>query len=168
MSPTVLFVPGFWVGTTPFDQVSSLLQSQGFTTQTVALPSTGSVSPDNPTMPDDIAAIRTAVQKLVEAEQDVVLVLHSGGGFLGSNAIEGLGAKTRLDKGLKGGVTHIVFLAAAVFPEGFKHGPLPFAVVEVIHLKTFLRVNRARGTNDSSGRGDALPSARETAFRRPR
>ena len=133
MPPTVLFVPGFWVGTSPFAQVTSLLQSQGVPTQIVALPSTGSTSPGNPTMLDDIAAIRSAAEKLVEAEKDVVLVLHSGGGFLGSNAIEGLTVKARSNKGLKGGIVQIVFLSGAVFPEGFKHGPLPFAVVEVGH-----------------------------------
>jgi len=82
-------------------------------------------------MKDDIASIRTAITKFViEKEEDVILVMHSGGGFIGSNAIEGLGSRERKEKGMKGGVVKIVFLAAAVFPVGFRHGALPFTVSE--------------------------------------
>jgi hypothetical protein len=131
MAPTILFVPGFWEGPTVFEQVSTLLQSEGFATETAVLASTGHKSPNNPTMEDDIAAIRAHVAALVEADKDVVLVLHSGAGFLGSNAIENLEASKRQAAGKKGGVSKIVFLAAGIFPEGFVHGPLPFAQVNV-------------------------------------
>lgn len=130
MTPTIIFVPGWWEGPTPFAQVSSLLQPQGFQTQTVSLPSTGTISPGNPSMSDDIAAIRSAVKKLVDAEQDVVTVLHSAGGFLGSNAIEGLGAKARGERGLKGGVIKIVFLTGAIFPQGFMHAAPPITIID--------------------------------------
>jgi len=56
----------------------------------------------------------------------VILVVHSIFGMLGPSAIECLGSKARSDVSLKGGVKKIVFLAAAVTPEGFTHGPLPF------------------------------------------
>jgi len=130
MAPTILFVPGFWEGPTVFDQCSSILQSDGFKTQVSVLPSTGTTSPGNPNMQDDIAAVRATVEKLVDAEEDVIMALHSGGGFIGANAIENLTAKARLEKKLKGGVVKLVFLSAAVFPEGFTHGPLPFTIVE--------------------------------------
>ncbi|KAI4104015.1 MAG: hypothetical protein L6R37_003497 [Teloschistes peruensis] len=80
MSPTILFIPGFW-----------------------------------------------EVEAVIAEGVQVVLVAHSGGGFLGSNAIEGLSAKARTESGLNGVVVGIVFLTAALFPEGFKHQPLPFA-----------------------------------------
>ncbi|KAI9645958.1 hypothetical protein NHQ30_005395 [Ciborinia camelliae] len=130
MSPTILFVPGFWEGPTVFQEVISLLQSTAFKTQVASLPSTGTVFPGNPDMNDDIAAVRTIVQELVDGEEDILMVLHSGGGFIGTSAIEGLTAKARTEKGLKGGVAKLVFLAAAIFPEGFTHGPLPFQVTE--------------------------------------
>ena len=126
MAPTILFVPGFWVGSDPFSRVASLLQAQGYPTEIATLPSTGTVSPGNPSMKDDIEAIRSTFTNLVDKGQHVVLVLHSAGGFLGSNAIEGLSLKARREKQLSGGVSKIVFLAGAIFPEGFKHGPLPF------------------------------------------
>ncbi|QSZ30643.1 hypothetical protein DSL72_000201 [Monilinia vaccinii-corymbosi] len=38
--------------------------------------------------------------------------------------------KARTEKGLKGGLAKLVFLTAAIFPEGFTHGPLPFQTIE--------------------------------------
>ena len=131
MATTILFIPGFWEGSAPFTRVTALLQSQGYSTQIATLPSTGKASPGNPSMKDDIAAVRSAIADLVNAGKDVVLVLHSAGGFLGSNAAEGLDAKARKLAGLRGGVSKIVFLAGAVFPEGYKHAPLPFFTCDV-------------------------------------
>lgn len=129
MAPTILFVPGFWEGPTVFGAVTSLLATDGFKTETAVLPSTGTTSPGNPGMKDDIAAVRKHLQGLISQGEDVVLVLHSAGGFLGSEAMEGLSKKMR--DGEKGGVIGIVFLSGAVFPEGYEHQPLPFAVIDV-------------------------------------
>lgn len=93
MAPTILFVPGFWEGSAPFSRVASLLRDQGYLSEIATLPSTGTVSPGNPSMKDDIAAIRSSVTNLVDLGQHVVLVLHSAAGFLGSNAIERLSLK---------------------------------------------------------------------------
>lgn len=139
MAPTILFVPGFWVGSAPFLHVASTLQAEGHQTEIATLPSTGTVSPGNPNMYDDIAAIRSIIIKLVEKGQHIVLVLHSAGGFLGSNAIEGLSLKARQEKELPGGVSKIVFVAGAVFPEGGKHAPLPFFTYDVRSGPIFFR-----------------------------
>ena len=135
MAPTILLVPGLWEGSAPFAHVISLLQSRGYSTHFAALLSTGKTSPGNPGMKEDIAAVRSTIADLVNAGEDVVLVLHSAGGFLGSEAANGLDVKARQEAGLKGGVSKIVFLAGAVWPEGYKHGPLPVFTYDVgIHL----------------------------------
>lgn len=131
MAPTILFVPGLWEGPTVFSTVSSLLAADGFKTDIAVLPSTGTTSPGNPGMKDDIAAIRTQLEQLVLQGDDVVLVLHSAGGFLGSEAMQGLSKKDPEKVRGKGGVVGIVFLSGAVFPEGHEHQALPFAVVDV-------------------------------------
>ncbi|KAJ5149391.1 hypothetical protein N7448_000969 [Penicillium atrosanguineum] len=112
MAPTVLFVPGFWEGPTVFDKVTSLLTENGVRGEVAVLRSTGTTSPGNPGMKDG---------------EDILLVLHSAGGFLGSEALQGLDKRPR---GEQPGVVSIVFLAAAVYAEGFQHQPLPFAAVE--------------------------------------
>jgi alpha-beta hydrolase superfamily lysophospholipase len=110
MSPSVLIVPGLWEGIAPFKRVSELLSAEGFPTQITSLPSTGTKSPGNPSMLDDIASVRIAVETIVETGAVLILVAHSAGGFLASGAIEGLTVKHRQEKGLSGGVAKIVFL----------------------------------------------------------
>ncbi|KAI4184782.1 MAG: hypothetical protein LQ348_004500 [Seirophora lacunosa] len=125
--PHILLIPGFWEGTSVYDVVLNSLHEQGYSAQAVPLPSTGKSSPGNPSMKDDVASIRSVITPLVEEEgREILLVLHSAGAFLGSMAIEGLSCKERSTAGQKGGVTKIVFLAGAVWEEGFQHGPLPF------------------------------------------
>ncbi|KUJ08555.1 alpha/beta-hydrolase [Mollisia scopiformis] len=125
--PTIVFIPGIWEGPTVFTGVSNTVSSLGFQTQAVSLPSTGSRSPGNPSMKDDEAAIRAVVKKLVEEEEkEVLMVMHSAGGFLGSAAIEGLGRK----EGRKGGVVKLVFLCAGIAEVGHFHAALPFMDLE--------------------------------------
>ena len=123
MAPTILFVPGFWVGSAPFSDVASLLQAQGYPTEIATLPSTGTVSPGNPSMKDDIDAIRSTVTNIVNKGKQVVLVLHAEGGTLGSAAIKGLSLADRRGKEPEGGVSKIVFVAGTVWPEGYYYSP---------------------------------------------
>lgn len=128
MAPVVLLVPGFWEGPTVFEKVTSVLKSNGVAAEVATLASTGTTSPGNPTMKDDIAAVRAHIETILGRGDDVLLALHSAGGFLGSEAMQGLDKSSR---GNQPGVVSIVFLAGAIFPEGYQHQPLPFAVVEV-------------------------------------
>jgi pimeloyl-ACP methyl ester carboxylesterase len=129
MATTLFFVPGLWEGPTVFTQVSKVLSSppHNFNTHLASLRSTGTQSPGNPSMKDDIIALRSVIKNLVEvAQKEVVLVLHSAGGFLGSEAMMGYDRKAREAQGLKGGVRGIVFVAGAVAPKRHLHTPLPF------------------------------------------
>ena len=132
MTPTIVIVPGLWEGPESFKQVESLLQISGYPVQTLKLLSTGTISPGNPSMEDDIAAIREHLTALVNEGKELILVLHSAGGFLGSSAMDGLSVKARA--GEKGGVASIIFVTGGVAPEGFTHGELPFAKAEVYYM----------------------------------
>lgn len=130
--PVVVFVPGFWEGVTVFDGVRRSLESaHGYRTVAVPLASTGTASPGNPGLKDDVRGIRAAIEPLVLDGKELLLVLHSAGGFLGAQAIRGLSAKHRAEEGKAGGVRMIVFLAAGVWAEGFHHQPLPFFEYDV-------------------------------------
>ena len=123
IKPTLVFVPGIWVGPAIYDSVAATLRdSHGYPTAAISLPSTGKESPHAPSMKDDAAAIRAGVEPLVDEGRELVLILHSAGGFLGSDAIEGLGLEARAKAGKKGGVARLVFLAAALPDVGFDHG----------------------------------------------
>ncbi|KAF5865943.1 hypothetical protein ETB97_001519 [Aspergillus alliaceus] len=57
------------------------------------------------------------VEGLVEAGRDVVVLMHSYGGQVSTNCLVGLGAETRKQRGLTGGVTRLVYIAAFAITE---------------------------------------------------
>ena len=126
--PVIAFIPGFWEGPTVYSQVKSKLEAQyGYTTTIIPLASTGTEPPNTKTFADDVETIHNSLENLVRDGKDVVLVMHSAGGFIGSQAVQGLDAKGRKMKELSGGVSRLVFLASGLAPEGAKHdSSLPF------------------------------------------
>lgn len=60
--------------------------------------------------------------------------MHSAGGFLGSNAIEGWSLEGRNKEGKQGGVRKLVFLAAGILPEGATHTDPPFFEKDVSYF----------------------------------
>jgi hypothetical protein len=131
--PTMILIAGYFEGPKVWRRVTSILESDGYVVEVGAPLSTGHRSPGNPTMDDDIAHMRSIVSKVVEErEEEAILCLHSGAGFLGAAAIEGLGAKVRKEKKLKGGVLKILFIAAGLLPVGATPpARLPFAEYKV-------------------------------------
>ena len=131
--PTIVFVPGIWEGPSVFDGVSKTLQSYGYSTAYAPLASTGHASPGNPTLLDDVQHIRSAIEPIVEEGKEIILVGHSAGGFLGSAAVKDLGLKKRAEDGKTGGVAKLMYLAAGLAPEGWRHPDvLPFFDIQVI------------------------------------
>jgi pimeloyl-ACP methyl ester carboxylesterase len=126
--PTIVFVPGFWEGPAVFASLATTLESplQDYPTLGITLPSTGKISPDNENLQADVRSIRKQIEPLVEAGKDIILVMHSAGGFLGSNAIEGWSLDARKKAGKQGGIKKLVFLAAGISPEGTMHADAPF------------------------------------------
>lgn len=74
--------------------------------------------PPNAGLSDDTTLVRSYTESLVRAGRHVVAIAHSYGGQVASNALYGLGTDVRAAKGLKGGVSHLVYLAGYAVPEG--------------------------------------------------
>lgn len=74
--------------------------------------------PPNAGLSDDTGLVRSYVESLVRAGRTVVAIGHSYGGHVASNALHGLGADARAAKGLKGGVSHLIYMAGYAVPEG--------------------------------------------------
>lgn len=130
--PTIVFVSGLWEGPAVFNTVSSLLQRQGFTTYTVTNPSTGTTSPGNPSFSDDVRAAQAVIGPLVlKEEQEIVMVLHSADGAIGSPAAEGLTVGKRRAEGKKGGVVHLPFITAGIVPVGTTLQKVPFMDINI-------------------------------------
>jgi pimeloyl-ACP methyl ester carboxylesterase len=115
--PTIVFAPGAWHTPDCFDMVRSQLHQRGWETEAVTYPSVGA-EPPTKGLVEDAAAVRATLEKLADDGKDIVLVVHSYGGLVGQNAVEGLGVKQRQAAGKRGGVINFVYLAAFVAPKG--------------------------------------------------
>jgi hypothetical protein len=62
-------------------------------------------------------AIRQAVQRELDGGRDVVLVLHSYGGWPGICAVVGLDKAARMAAGESTGIVELVFIAAFLLPD---------------------------------------------------
>ncbi len=131
--PDIVIVPGLWEGPVCVEPCAQLLRSAGFATHIAPLKSTGqpySTDPKSPGLHDDVAAARAVIEPVVESGKDVVLLLHSASGYIGSHAIQGLTKAARRTEGKKGGVVFIAFVTAGVLDVGASPRPLPFFDVQ--------------------------------------
>ncbi|KAK6853972.1 hypothetical protein PG995_010784 [Apiospora arundinis] len=94
------------------------LRQSGYEVHGVALPSVGSTNA-SVGLPDDAAALRAELERLADEKgEDIIMVVHSYGGMVGSNAVEGLGRRTRHAQGKKGGVVMLVYMCALAVDVG--------------------------------------------------
>ncbi|MCJ1377259.1 hypothetical protein MMC17_000351 [Xylographa soralifera] len=117
--PTVLFVHGSWHSPAHFQPVKELFEAHGYPTECPCQPSFNA-NPASTNLEEDAKAIRSALDKLVVDEgKDVIVVMHSYGGVVGTQAVDAsLGKKARQNKGLAGGVIHLLYLCAFILPLG--------------------------------------------------
>ncbi|RKF60771.1 putative alpha beta-hydrolase [Erysiphe neolycopersici] len=117
--PSLIIIPGAWQQVTAFQNFVNILVKEGFSAEAIKLPSVGSTSaPPLPGLAEDIAAAQRAITQAVDKSQEVILICHSYGGLVGSNAAEGLDIHTRSKQGKAGGIKKIIFLSAFVIPRG--------------------------------------------------
>lgn len=116
MSPTLVLVHGAWHSAKHFEPLIKILASHGYKCIAVDCPSTNDTQTLS-TFEDDCEAVRAAVlHELVSA--DVLLVPHSYGGTVSTNALQGLSSATRSASGYATSVVGIAYLCAAVLPPG--------------------------------------------------
>jgi hypothetical protein len=75
-------VPGAWHGPETWDQIVSILEEQEYKCVCVELPST--LSDPFSTYKQDVDAVRNSILAETTQGRDVVLVVHSYGGHVGS------------------------------------------------------------------------------------
>ncbi|KAJ9414659.1 hypothetical protein QL093DRAFT_2569427 [Fusarium oxysporum] len=102
-----------------YDALKQGLASRGFSVVQPESATAGTVISEvcGKTYLDDVTVIRAAVEQPLAAGKEIVLVCHSYGGIPGSAAAEGYQVHERHEKGLPGGIKHIVYLAAFALPE---------------------------------------------------
>lgn len=71
-----------------------------------------------PGLADDVKEASSVLNKHIDQGKDVVLLMHSYGGMVGTEATRGLSRIEREKNGLKGGIVRLVFLASIFAPPG--------------------------------------------------
>lgn len=108
--PVILIVHGAWHTPSHFSLLITHLQSQGYEALCPFLPTCNNVVLPNPTMYDDIAVIRKIVEKMANQGKEIVVLLHSYGGVVGTDALAGLGKKDAA----AGGIIRIIYMCAFI------------------------------------------------------
>jgi len=132
--PTLILVPGAWHSPNTWNKVTSLLNTQQYKTVSATLPST--LSDPSSTFSDDIKAVRDPIVAETTKGRDVVVVVHSYGGAVGSSAVKGL-TRPKQDvaspkEASSGHVIGIIMIASGFvvtevgFLEGLGGKPPPF------------------------------------------
>jgi pimeloyl-ACP methyl ester carboxylesterase len=116
--PTILLVPGACHTPNHFSSLIIHLNTTGYPTTTVSLPSVNSSTPNEESVIKDGLCIRSTLEALLDEGKDVILTAHSYGGIPSSVAAKGLMKVERDGQGKKGGIIAQVYIAAFLAPEG--------------------------------------------------
>lgn len=111
-SPTVLIIHAACFTPVLYDPFRDALAALDIESSVVDSPSVSNAI-NVKTMEEDVTAVRKAINALMDAGKDVVVVMHSYGGIPGSAAVRGL-EKT----GAKAGVIRLVYVASFALREG--------------------------------------------------
>ncbi|KAK4098783.1 alpha/beta-hydrolase [Parathielavia hyrcaniae] len=134
--PTIVIVPGSWQLPSAWDEFRAVVARAGHEVYHVSLPSVGGTELPLTGLTEDVAAVQHVVEGLADHGDEIVLLCHSSGGLVGSNAVMGYDIATRNALGKKGGVIRIVYLSAFMLPAGMSlmdmlgGVPLPWMVVD--------------------------------------
>jgi pimeloyl-ACP methyl ester carboxylesterase len=118
MSPTILIVPGGWHTNTHYTALQHALTSAGFKVHISFLPSTSLTQPPYAALAADTAHVRSEAERLISDGEELIVLMHSYGGQVGTNALSSLSLQDRKENGLKGGVRDLVYMSAAASLEG--------------------------------------------------
>ena len=114
--PTILLVGGAWHTADYLKPLAAALEAAGYPTITLALPSVGA-SPSKLDFGDDVALVRSKAMDLAAEGKDTVAVLHSFGGVVGTEALQGLGKRASSKEGT-GVVRGLVYIASMLPKKG--------------------------------------------------
>lgn len=114
--PTFVLVPGNFLPPAYYASTVKLLESHGFQTRLIVIPSTGSKLPLISNEPD-VLAICQVLEELSNSGRDIIVVAHSYGSIPTCEAAEGFKHQERLKLGKSGGIVRLVFVAAWLLQE---------------------------------------------------
>lgn len=105
--PVIVIVPGSWQKPVAYTVFVQKLQAAGYEATHVAMPTVGGTELPLAGLAEDVAAVRTVLQKIAGEGKKALVIGHSSGGLVGSNAIAG-----------QDNVVGMIYLSAFMIPAG--------------------------------------------------
>lgn len=124
-NPTIIVVPGAACRVVFYNGLVQRLISNGYDAHTYDLLTASREPPQEPaTLAEDAKFFHDKIEALANAGRDVVVVAHSYGGMVATDAVQGLAKTDRVSQGLAGGVVRIIYLTCIVAGVGQTAGEL--------------------------------------------
>lgn len=113
--PVILLVTGAWHTPEHYSLLTSQLRHLGYTVECPLLKTNNNAEPPNASLDDDIEQTRIIANHYLEDGHDIVALMHSYGGIVGSTAFSGLSSKHREGKAC---VKALIYMCAFIPLEG--------------------------------------------------
>jgi pimeloyl-ACP methyl ester carboxylesterase len=113
-NPTIVIISGAWHVPESYSQLTNALKSSGYEVLVPRLPSMNGERPPTANLASDTEAIREFVKDLIKKGCNVAALMHSYGGQVGTNALNGLGRD-----GKSAGVSQLIYMTAFAQDQGW-------------------------------------------------
>ncbi|CAF9911625.1 MAG: hypothetical protein GOMPHAMPRED_007474 [Gomphillus americanus] len=117
-NPIILIISGAWHVPIHYAKLKSALEAAGYEVHVPQLPTANGARPPTADLYTDTEFIREFVTTLMDGGRKIIVIMHSYGGQVGTNALHGLGIKERIANGKSGGIIHLVYMVATAYLEG--------------------------------------------------
>ncbi|KAL9619434.1 MAG: hypothetical protein Q9160_005945 [Pyrenula sp. 1 TL-2023] len=116
--PTIVLVHGSWHVPQHYDELVQKLQHAGFDVYCPLPPICDETKRLKSNMCSDVTLVRDLVKSLIANSQQMVMLLHSYGDAVGTEAAQGLSITEQKAQGHSGGITHLIFMCGFMLQEG--------------------------------------------------
>ena len=118
VKPAIVLVHGAWHVPEHYSDFVQHLQHAGFEVCCPLLPTCNEAKRLTADMFTDAQIVRDQVITLMDESREVVMLLHSYGGVVGTEAAKGLSTNERAKRGLKGGIIHLIYMCGFMLQVG--------------------------------------------------
>lgn len=132
--PAIVLVHGAWHVPEHYTDFIQQLHQVGFEVFCPRLPTCDETKRLTSDMFSDAQVVRSQVVSLIDKSREFVMLLHSYGGAVGTEAVKGLSGSECAAKGLRGGVTRLIYMCGFILQVGESVGgaSLPRPVPEPV------------------------------------